>query len=89
MDLVTLACRLASPGAGEWGCIQDFTHSWGLCPHVGLLDLLIWSFTGFLPDPGTLVSKETPSWPHLELVTLILSACHPDLVTLVLTCGPL
>ena len=54
-------------------------------PHVGLLDLLIWSFTGFLPDPGTLVSEETPSWPHLELVTLIVSARHPDLVTLVLT----
>ena len=30
-----------------------------------------------------------PSWPHLELLTLILTGPHPDLVTLVLTSGQL
>ena len=44
-------------------------------PHVGLLDLLIWSLPGPLPDPGTLV----PIWaapipgdfvPHLDLISV-------------------
>ena len=52
MDLVTLACRLASPGAGEWGCLQDLTHSRGLCPHVGLWDLVNLVLTWSSPRHG-------------------------------------
>ena len=82
MDLLTLACRLASPGPGEWGCHLGLTHTWCLRSPRGPLGpgesgpyLVVSQTRGLWSPPG----------PHLDLVTLILSARHPDLVTLVLT----
>ena len=55
MDLVSEDATWASPILGDSGL------------HVGLLDLLIWSLTGPLPDPGTLV----PNWASSGPVNLV------------------
>ena len=52
---------------------------------MGLLDLLIWSLPGPLPDPGTLVSTWTSlgpgeSGPHLDLTRPGDFVTHVDLI---------
>ena len=94
-DLVTLVLNWASPGPSEYAPSGPHVDLVTLVPtrvssgHGSTawpagwphLDLVIW-----VPPVRLLW---TPSGAHLELVTLILTGPHPDLVTLVLTCGPL
>ena len=60
-------------------------------PHLDLVNLVpIWAS----PRPGDFVPHldliAVDSFlANLELLTLMLTGPHPDLVTLVLTCGPL
>ena len=84
MDLVTLACRMASPGPGEWGS-HPIPGDSG--PHVGLLELvnlvLIWSSprrgdsghdSGYLDLVNLVPMWASPSpddfVPHLDLIAV-------------------